>query len=120
MSFLFSLQAALSGRKVGTDRFGNRYYESRADMPGGYGRKRRWAIYAKGGTEPTVVPPEWHAWLHHTTDAPLDEKKRFPWQEEHRPNPTGTVAAYRPAGHDYMGGQRQASGADYQAWTPGQ
>lgn len=120
MSFLFRAYAALFGRRVGTDRFGNVYYESHADQPGGYGRKRRWAVYAKGGSDSTVVPPEWHAWLHHTTDAPLDERKLYPWQQEHRPNPTGTAAAYRPAGHDYRGGQRQLSGADYQAWTPGQ
>jgi NADH:ubiquinone oxidoreductase subunit len=120
MSFLNRLHASLFGRKIGTDRFGTMYYESRADMPGGYGRKRRWAIYAHGGTESTVVPPEWHGWLHHTMDAPLPEKKLYPWQEEHRPNPTGTPAAYRPPGHDYQGGQRALTGADYEAWTPGQ
>jgi NADH:ubiquinone oxidoreductase subunit len=118
MSFLFRLQASLFGRKIGTDRFGNTYYESRADQPG-YGRKRRWVVY-KGADEATKVPPEWHGWLHHTTAAPLPERKLYPWQEEHRPNPTGTPAAYRPPGHDYRGGRRALTGADYDAWTPGQ
>ena len=118
MSFLLRLRSALTGRKVGTDRFGNVYYESRGTLPV-YGRTRRWAVYAGGGREPTVVPPEWHAWLHHTTDAPLPEQKRYPWQQEHHPNLTGTAHAYRPPGHDYVGGTRRVTGADYEAWTPG-
>ena len=119
MSLLFRLAVALTGRKIGTDRFGTRYYESRADMAGGYGRKRRWAIYPNGGRESTVVPPEWHGWLHHTTAAPLPEAKLYPWQAEHQPNLTGTALAYRPPGHDSQGGKRAVSTADYQAWTPG-
>jgi NADH:ubiquinone oxidoreductase subunit len=118
MSILLRLTTALRGRKVGTDRFGNVYYESRQPLPI-YGRNRRWAIYAGQGREPTVVPPEWHAWLHHTLPAPLPEQKRHGWQREHQPNLTGTPTAYRPAGHDYAGGNRRPAAADYEAWTPG-
>ena len=117
MSFLTRLGAFLSGRKVGVDRFGNTYFESRRDYLG-YGRKRRWVVY-QGTPEATKVPPEWHAWLHHTTDAPIPEAKRYPWQKEHLANLTGTAHAYRPAGHDYVGGARPASTGDYEAWTPG-
>lgn len=109
--------ARLSGREIGQDRFGNTYFESRADF-GGYGRKRRFVIYA-GTPEATKVPPEWHAWLHHTTPTPLPEDKRHPWMIEHRPNPTGTPQAYRPVGHDYAGGHRRPTTGDYEAWTPG-
>jgi len=118
MSFLLRLTSGLSGRKVGTDRFGNVYFEGRKEQPI-YRRKRRWVIYAKGA-EATNVPPEWHAWLHHVTDAPLSETKLYPWQQEHRPNMTGTPEAWRPAGHDYVRGARRVTGGDYQAWTPGQ
>jgi NADH:ubiquinone oxidoreductase subunit len=118
MSFLLRLTSGLKGRQVGTDRFGNVYYESRKVQPI-YGRTRRWAIFADGGREPTVVPPEWHAWLHHTVPQPLPEGKRHAWQLEHRPNLTGTPEAYRPAGHDYVGGRRVVAAADYEAWTPG-
>ena len=118
MSFLLRLTSPLRGRKVGTDRFGNVYYEGRSNLPV-YNRPRRWAVYAGGGREPTVVPPEWHAWLHHTVPEPLPETKRYPWQQEHRPNLTGTPPAYRPAGHDYVGGTRRVTGGDYEAWTPG-
>jgi NADH:ubiquinone oxidoreductase subunit len=111
------LLARLSGRQVGQDRFGNLYFESRRPFRG-YGRTRRFVVYA-GAAEPTSVPPEWHGWLHHTTEAPLPEGKRYPWMIEHRPNPTGTPAAYRPAGHDYAGGRRRETAGDYEAWTPG-
>jgi NADH:ubiquinone oxidoreductase subunit len=111
------LFARLSGREVGRDRFGNVYYESRGNFRG-YGRKRRFVVYA-GADEATKVPPEWHGWLHHTTDAPLPEQKRHAWQVEHRPNPTGTALAYRPKGHDYEGGRRRETAGDYEAWTPG-
>lgn len=118
MSLFLRLTSGFRGRQVGTDRFGNVYFEAHRVQPI-YGRKRRWAIYAHGGREPTVVPPEWHAWMHHITDAPLPEQKRHAWQQEHHPNLTGTPYSYRPLGHDYAGGKRQAAAADYEAWTPG-
>jgi NADH:ubiquinone oxidoreductase subunit len=117
MSFLLRLTLGLSGRKVGTDRFGNTYFESRRNQPI-YDRPRRWVVYARA-VEPTTVPPEWHGWLHHMVPAPLPEGKRHPWQQEHLPNLTGTPHAYRPAGHDYVGGTRRVTGGDYEAWTPG-
>lgn len=117
MSVLLRLCSAVSARKVGTDRFGNVYYESRRLRPV-YNRPRRWVIFGKV-KEPTTVPPEWHAWLHYTTDAPLPEGKRYFWQKEHLPNLTGTPHSYRPPGHDYVGGTRRVTGGDYEAWTPG-
>jgi NADH:ubiquinone oxidoreductase subunit len=116
MSALRRFTARLSSREIGRDRFGNTYYESRARQPV-YERTRRHVVYA-GAPDPTSVPPEWHAWLHHTTPAPLPEVKLHPWQREHQPNLTGTAAAYRPAGHDYAGGARRVTGGDYEAWTP--
>jgi NADH:ubiquinone oxidoreductase subunit len=117
MSFLLRLTSSTTGRQVGTDRFGNVYYEARRVEPI-YNRRRRWVLYAKEA-EATNVPPEWHAWLHYTTPEPLPEQKLYPWQQEHLANPTGTPAAYRPQGHDYKGGVRGPTGADYEAWTPG-
>lgn len=117
MSALSRFFVRLSNRRVGTDRFGNSYYESRAKQPI-YQRTRRFVLYA-GAADPTMVPPEWHAWLHHTVPAALAETRRYPWQQEHQPNLTGTAGAYRPAGHDYAGGARRVTGGDYEAWTPG-
>ena len=100
-----------SGEPVGADRFGNRYYRERNG-------KRRWVLF-RGAAEGSKVPPEWHAWLHYTTDEPLPVEQRKPWQKPHLANATGTAASYRPPGHDYQGGQRARATGDYEAWTPG-
>lgn len=118
MPLLLRLTSALRGRKVGTDRFGNTYYESSRPAANQGGRPRRWVVYA-GRAEATTVPPEWHGWLHHMTPA-LPERPLYPWQKEHEPNATGTPRSYRPMGHDYAGGRRRETGGDYEAWTPGQ
>lgn len=106
----------LNGRAVGTDDAGNLYYEEKRARSGA--KPRRWVMY-KGAPEASAVPPEWHAWLHYTTDAPLAAQQRRPWQKPHQPNATGTAASYRPPGHDYQGGQRARATGDYEAWTPG-
>lgn len=106
-------QTVFRGRFVGRDDVGNQYYE-RPGKP----YTHRWVVYA-GEQDPSSVPAQWHAWLHHITDAPLDGPMR-PWQLPHQPNQTGTPNSYRPAGHDYRGGRRAASSADYEVWTPDQ
>ncbi len=105
----------LHGQLVGTDGAGNRYFTEKKPRAGL--RNRRWVAYA-GLVDASEVPPEWHAWLHYTTDAPLPTEGRKPWQKPHNPNATGTAASYRPAGHDYSGGTRARATGDYQPWTP--
>jgi len=91
-TWLFTL---IFGRLVGTDPFGNRYFEERRARPGR--RWRRWVAYAGAGApEASMVPAEWHAWLHYTTEAPLVDMPRWPWQKPHLPNLTGTPESYRP------------------------
>lgn len=106
----------LRGRYVGQDALGNRYYQEKRARPGR--PLRRWVAY-RGPVAADRVPPEWHAWLHYTTDAPLTDTARKPWQKPHVPNETGTPLSYRPAGHDYRGGQRAHAAGDYESWTPG-
>ena len=77
------------GRFVGRDEAGNQYFE----RPGKQ-RARRWVVYA-GVQDPSVVPPEWHAWLHHLTDAPLAAPRRA-WQRPHLPNLTASALPPRP------------------------
>jgi NADH:ubiquinone oxidoreductase subunit len=101
-----------SGKPVGTDDFGNRYYQSKDG-------KRRWVIYA-GTVEASRVPPEWHGWMHHTfseppTVAPFPLKR---WEAPHQPNLTGTLAAYRPEGSLWAEGKRPPATGDYEAWRP--
>lgn len=101
-----------SGQAVGTDEFGNRYYQTRDG-------KRRWVLY-NGTVEASRVPPDWHGWLHHTFDAPPTKEPlpRKSWEKPHKPNLTGTPDAYRPKGSLAEGGHRAHSSGDYDAWTP--
>lgn len=103
--------------RVGTDEFGNKYYRGRRGRR--YGRERRWVVY-KGKNEASRVPPEWHAWLHHTVEDPLTEKAALArdWQKPHQPNTTGTAQAYRPAGHELRERRHADATGDYEAWTP--
>ncbi|KAA5607431.1 NADH:ubiquinone oxidoreductase subunit NDUFA12 [Roseospira marina] len=115
MSIGTKIFSRLNGRLVGNDRFGNTYFEERRPPKGR--RVKRWVLY-KGIAEPSKVPPEWNAWLHHTVDAPLAAPDR-PWIKEHVPNLSGTPAAYVPTGDERRGGTRRAASGDYEAWTPG-
>jgi len=106
------LGTLLYGHRVGTDGFGNSYYQTK---DGG----RRWVIY-NGTVEASRVPPDWHGWLHFTfrdppTIAPLKPKS---FEKDYLPNLTGTSSAYRPEGSLAARGERAPSAADYEAWSP--
>lgn len=106
----------LHGRLVGHDSAGNSYYEQKRPRTGQ--PARRWVMFT-GADDASKVTAEWHSWLHYTTDAPLPEQGRRPWQKPHLANATGTAESYRPPGHDYQGGKRAPATGDYEAWTPG-
>ncbi|CAE6448491.1 unnamed protein product [Rhizoctonia solani] len=91
---------AKSGRFVGADKFGNRYFENtnpEEELPG----RHRWVDYRQHEYNATQVPSDWHSWLHHirheppTTDKVIQESQR-PWQTNYLENLTGTRGAYRP------------------------
>ncbi len=112
------------GELVDSDQLGNRYYRERGGGPrvrggGRASRERRWVIY-DGEAEASRVPPEWHAWLHHSVDAPPrpGQWPHYPWQKEHLPNLSGTPLAYRPPGSLLRGGHRAPASGDYEPWTP--
>jgi NADH:ubiquinone oxidoreductase subunit len=113
MTFGTWLHTKLHGERIGEDDYGNVYYKSKR-MRGT--REERWVIY-KGEADASKVPPEWHAWLHHTVDSPIETPARA-WLKPHQPNLTGTAQAYFPPGADQRGGHRAKAADDYQAWTP--
>ena len=117
MTFLSKIFIKMSAHHVGSDAFGNRYYESRRQRANG--RPRRYVVY-KGEVEASKVPSDWHGWLHYTEMTPPPEKgyKKQSWQKQHLPNLTGTAHAYRPKGHALKGGKRAAATGDYEPWTP--
>ena len=108
------------GELVGHDEFGNAYYRTRGGaIDPALGFERRWVIY-NGVAEASMTPPGWNGWLHRTVDIPpTDETYEMrPWEQPHIGNLTGTPAAVRPKGSTLTRGRRQATGGDYQAWTP--
>ncbi|MDT7933573.1 MAG: NADH:ubiquinone oxidoreductase subunit NDUFA12 [Sphingomonadaceae bacterium] len=103
---------AASGRFVGEDQFGNRYY-TRANG------KRRFVIY-NGMSEASLIPPEWHLWLH-GRDMPPPSEKPLPrprWAKPWVPNLTGTPYAHMPSGALPKAGVRARATGDYEAWAP--
>jgi NADH:ubiquinone oxidoreductase subunit len=116
MTLMMRLVTSFTGSLVGKDSVGNVYYQSKRVREGA--RRRRWVMYP-GEAEASTIPPEWHAWLHYTTDVPIAETVRRAWQKPHEPNLTGTPLGYRPPGSDYLGGKRPAATGDYESWTPG-
>ena len=110
------LWSSRNGEEVGRDAAGNIYYRKAAE---GGGRERRWVIY-NGENEASRVPARWHGWLHSTHDdvpAPGEEPAK-PWIREHRPNPTGTDAAYLRPGALPTGEERARATGDYESWSP--
>lgn len=115
MHLLTKIYSCLCGEKVGTDNYGNTYYQSKC-TPKSEKRKKRWVIY-NGIAEASKVPPNWHIWLHYSSDTPITNKDHT-WQKDYLPNLTGTNLAYMPPGHDKSGGVRSEASADYEAWEP--
>jgi NADH:ubiquinone oxidoreductase subunit len=100
------------GQKVGSDVYGNVYYQSKKG-------DRRWVIY-NGPNDASRIPPDWYGWMHRQIedlpDKALPPVRKF--QKPPTPNLTGTPNAYRPSGALERGGQRAAASGDYEAWIP--
>jgi len=97
---------------VGSDEFGNRYYEDKK-------RGRRWVTY-NGYADASSIPPGWHGWMHHRVDTPpvKEDYKPREWQKSYQPNLTGTPQAYRPQGSVLSPTTRPPVTGDYDAWIP--
>ena len=68
---------------MGEDGHGNKYYEIKRGVQ--YGR-HRYVIYKDVHLDeytPTLVPPEWHGWLHYMHDKTGPELVRAPPQFSH-------------------------------------
>ena len=88
-TFGTKLKTILSGKFVGKDSFGNKYYESK--------NGKRWVIYSEE-IDATKIPVEWYSWIHFIANR-IEKKhdlKKYKWQKPHQANPTGTKVAYYP------------------------
>ena len=83
------LKTILSGKFVGEDSFGNKYYESK--------KGKRWVIY-NGEVDASKIPVEWYSWIHFTPNKIEKDHnlKKYQWQKSHQANLTGTEEAYFP------------------------
>lgn len=110
------VHTALRGALVGCDASGNKYYRGKARRP--VDAERRWVIYPSKA-DASLVPPEWHGWLHHQTDVVPEQGNQYrqAWQKPHLANMTGTPDAYSPLGETQ---QRAKATGDYTAWQPPQ
>ena len=118
MSIGTKLYTLFAGKKVGHDSFGNCYYEEKK-ASNSTQKKRRWVLY-RGLSEPSKIPPEWHAWMHYITDTlpTKNNVKNYSWIKPHVPNLTGTKFAYFPPGHIKGKGARKKATGDYKPWKP--
>jgi NADH:ubiquinone oxidoreductase subunit len=83
------LKTIFSGKLVGTDSIGNKYYQNK----GG----KRWVIYS-GEIDASKIPNEWYSWIHCTNNKIEDihNLAKYNWQKPHQSNQTGTENAYHP------------------------
>ena len=82
------LKTLFFGKYVGSDKYGNKYYQSK--------KNERWIVYANN-IEATKITSDWFLWIHHTTDKIPDSKEiKYSWQKEHLENQTGTSNSFKP------------------------
>ena len=83
------IKTIISGKFVGKDSFGNKYYENK--------KGNRWVIYS-GEIDASKIPVEWYSWIHFTPNK-IEKKhilEKYEWQKPHQSNLTGTDQAYYP------------------------
>ena len=107
---------------VGRDGFGNSCFE-KVDAQS---NRNRWVVFAGsahhyGNQNPTVVPPEWHGWLHYTTDEnPVNSPDGFKQPQYHleaKIHPSFGGVKYQPKGARGTL-PRQRNWRKYEPWTP--
>ena len=83
------IQTIFSGRFIGKDSFGNKYYENKLG--------KRWVIY-NGEIDATKISNDWYSWMHHMNNKieSLHNPKKYDWQKPHLSNKTGTKESYHP------------------------
>ena len=73
------------------------------------------AAFSYSVIEATKIPPEWHSWIHFTTQNPPSEKvNKFSWQKEHEENLTGTNKAHKPDGSLFSESKKNMK--KYETW----
>ncbi|MDC1280163.1 NADH-ubiquinone oxidoreductase subunit NDUFA12 family protein [Pelagibacteraceae bacterium] len=83
------LKTIFSGKLIGTDSSGNKYYESK--------NGKRWVIYIDE-IDASKIPSEWYSWIHFTKNKIENSHnlEKYEWQKPHQSNQSGTENSYHP------------------------
>ncbi|EOO00914.1 putative nadh-ubiquinone oxidoreductase subunit protein [Phaeoacremonium minimum UCRPA7] len=87
-----------AGTLIGTDKFGNKFYENmEEELP----LRTRWVDYKKHDFDPAQIEPLWHMWISYGIDTPptqdpLSKTARSWAKPYHIPNYTQSRGAYKP------------------------
>ena len=103
-TFATRIKTILSGKLIGSDEYGNKYYESK--------RGKRWVIYASE-IDASKIPVEWYSWIHFMPNKieNIHKLEKHDWQKPHQPNLTGTDSAYYPNKNN-----KDATKKKYKSW----
>ena len=98
------IKTVLFGKFIGSDEFGNKYYERK--------KGKRWVIYANE-IDASKIPVEWYSWIHFMPNKieNTHKLKKYDWQKPHQPNLTGTDSAYYPNKNN-----KDATKKKYKTW----
>ncbi|OIW30238.1 NDUFA12-domain-containing protein [Coniochaeta ligniaria NRRL 30616] len=85
-----------AGVLVGTDKFGNKFYENNDELP----LRTRWVDYAQHDYDPSHIEPQWHFWISYGTDTvpnkdPIMQTNRSWASAHHIPNRTFGPGAFK-------------------------
>ena len=105
-SLISKIFIKFSCQKVGSDEFGNEYYQNK--------QGKRFVVY-NGIAEPSKIPSEWFVWIHYSSNVvPLGiNTRKASWQKIHTPNLTGTKNAYSP-----KDSASSKTSSIYKSWDP--
>jgi len=85
-----------AGVLIGTDKFGNKFYENMDELP----LRSRWVDYKKHDFDPGQIEPLWHAWISYAVDTPPNQDplynrgtQKFP--VKNTPNQTAGPGAFK-------------------------
>ncbi|MEE6480364.1 hypothetical protein FKM82_012553 [Ascaphus truei] len=103
ISQLLRVNDLKTGALVGVDKYGNKYFQDESNFFG----RHRWVVYTKEmngkatywDVDGSMVPPEWHRWLHCIADEPPTTHPpvvhKFVW-DDHKFNLSATPGQYVP------------------------
>ncbi|XP_018334773.1 probable NADH dehydrogenase [ubiquinone] 1 alpha subcomplex subunit 12 [Agrilus planipennis] len=95
---LYRFDDLRTGKLVGVDKYGNKYYEN----PTFFFGRSRWVEYADYygmDYDGSQIPAEWFGWMHYKTDLPPMEdpsRPKYKWMLDHVENLSGTPEQYVP------------------------